>query len=360
MSTKQDLRKAVAAGLLEESQAEAILAFLASEPPQTPDAGVAPAAHFDLTHVLWYGGALIIMAAMGLFTTTAFNLMGGWALFATGAAYAVGLTLFGRWLWHARNLRTPGGLLIAAAVSMVPLMIYGIQDALNLWSFDLGTQGEYRDFFAFVNGSWLYMEIGTIVAAAIALRFYQVPFVLLVGSIALWFMSMDLAMWFTATPDSYGEFETRRLVSMLFGLAMIAAAWAIDLARPKGPDMSFWLHIFGAAAFWGGLSASSESTEFQRFLYLLVNIVLIGFAVYMDRRIYAVFGALGVATYLGYLAYDVFRDMILFSFALSLIGLAVIGAGLWLNRNYGRVSAALDRGMPDAIRRIRPRRVSAS
>lgn len=360
MSTEQDLRKAVAAGLLGEGQANAILAFLAAQPAAAMEHGTPPAVRFDLTHVLWYGGALIIMAAMGLFTTTAFNLMGGWALFATGLGYAVGLTLLGRYLWNNRGLRVPGGLLIAAAVSMVPLMIYGIQDALDLWRFAQGRPGEYRNFFPYVNGSWLYMEIGTVVAAAIALRFYKVPFVLLVAGIALWFMSMDLAMWFTATPNDYGDFETRRVVSIVFGLAVIAAAWAIDLARPKGPDLAFWLHIFGAAAFWGGLSASPDSTEFQRFLYLLINLALIGFAVYMDRRIYAIFGALGVATYLGYLAYDVFQDMILFSFALSLIGLAIIGAGLWLNRNHARFSDALDRNMPEALRRLRPRRISAS
>lgn len=360
MTTEQDLRKAVAAGILDERQAQAIVAFLASQASDSAEPGAPPAPRFDLTHVLWYGGALIVMAAMGLFTTTAFSLMGGWALFATGAGYAVALTLLGRYLWHQRNLRVPGGLLIAAAVSMVPLMIYGVQDALDLWRFALGRPGEYHDFFPYVNGSWLYMEIGTVIAAAVALRFYKVPFVLLVAGIALWFMSMDLAMWFTATPDSYDDFETRRIVSIFFGLAVMATAWAIDLARPKGPDLAFWLHIFGAAAFWGGLTFSSDSTELQRFLYLLVNLSLIGFAVYMNRRIYAVFGALGVAAYLGYLAYDVFNDMILFSFALSLIGLAVIGAGLWLNRNHARLSSAIDRAMPEPLRRLRPRRVSAS
>ena len=243
---------------------------------------------------------------------------------------------------------------------MVPLMIYGVQDALGLWQLADGEPGTYHDFFDYVKGGWLFMEIGTIIAAAVALRFYKVPFVLLVGGIALWFMSMDIAMLFTATPSDYGDFETRRTVSIFFGLGVMAAAWAVDLWRPKGPDLAFWLHIFGAMTFWGGLSANSDSTEFQRFLYLLVNLALIGFAIYVDRRIYAVFGALGVATYLGYLAYDVFNDMILFSFALSLIGLAIVGAGLWLNRNYAAYSAALDRNMPETLRRLRPRRISAS
>jgi len=351
MSTEQDLRRAAAAGLLGDAQANAILDFLKQQPPNLDVPAAQPAARFDLTHVLWYGGALIVMAAMGLFTTAAFNEMGGWALFATGALYAVGLTLLGRHLWHARKLRVPGGLLIAAAVAMVPLMIYGIQDALNLWRFGQGEPGDYRTFFSRVNGSWLYMEIGTVLAAFVALRFYKVPMLLMVAGIALWFMSMDIAMWFTASPQDYGDFKTRRIVSIFFGLAVMAVAWAIDLRRTTGPDLGFWLHIFGAAAFWGGLSASWSTNV----LVMLINVALIGFAVYLRRRIYAVFGALGVATYLGYLAYNVFRDMILFSFALSIIGLAVIGAGLWLNRNHAALSEWLDVNMPEQLRRLRPK-----
>ena len=358
MSTEQDLRKAVAAGLIGEAQAKSILDFVKQQAQDGAGLDAQPAARFDLTHVLWYGGALIIMAAMGLFTNAAFNKMGGWALFATGAAYAAGLILLGRHLWHARNLRVPGGLLIAAAVAMVPLMIYGIQDALDLWRYAKGRPGDYQDFFPYVNGSWLFMETGTVLAAFAALRAYKVPLLLMVAGIALWFMSMDIAMWFTPSPTDYGDLETRRIVSIFFGLAVMAVAWAIDLRRPQGPDLGFWLHIFGAAAFWGGLSASPDSTELQRFLYLLTNLALISLALYLDRRIYAVFGAFGVAIYLGILAHGVFTDMIMFSFALSVIGLAVIGAGLWLNRRYADLSAVLDSNMPELLRRLRPRRVS--
>lgn len=357
MSTESDLRRAMEAGLIDEAQFTRIVAWLNAAIPE--DAHSAPAARFDATHVLWYGGALIVMGAMGLFSTTAFALMGGWGLFATGLAYAVGLIAAGRHLWHARNLRIPGGLLIAAAVAMVPLMIFGIQDALDLWKYAQGDPGNYNRFFPYVHGSWLFMEIGTVIAAAVALRFYKVPFLLLVAGAALWFMSMDLAMWFTATPESYDDFETRRRVSLYFGLAVIAVAWGLDLRRPKGPDLGFWLHIFGIAAFWGGLTLSPESTAFTRFLYGLVNVALVGFALYMDRRVYAVFGALGISSYLGYLAYDVFEDSLMFPFALSLIGLGVIALGLWLNRHYAAISAAFDRNMPIVLARLRPRRISA-
>jgi hypothetical protein len=98
----------------------------------------------------------------------AFNRMGGWALTGTGVAYALPLTAAGHYLWRCKGLTTPGGLLIAAAVSMVPMAIYGVQDALDLWTYAHGDPGTYHNFYPFVNGSWLYMEVGTVLAAALA------------------------------------------------------------------------------------------------------------------------------------------------------------------------------------------------
>ncbi len=56
------------------------------------------------------------------------------------------------------KLRTPGGLLIAVAVSMAPLAIYGVQDSSALWS-QFGKPGTTRDFYVWVKGSWIFMEI---------------------------------------------------------------------------------------------------------------------------------------------------------------------------------------------------------
>jgi hypothetical protein len=92
----------------------------------------------------------------------------------------------------------------------------------------------------------------------------------------------------------------------------------------------------------------------QKFIYCLINIGLIGLSVFLNRRVYAVFGALGIATYLGYLAYDVFKDVILFSFALSAIGIGVIGLGLLLHRNRARLVASLDTILPQSLRWLRP------
>jgi hypothetical protein len=353
MPTIAELRALRDAGIIDDAKLAEIETFLDAR--RQPAAMAAPQPRFDLTHVLWYAGALIIIGAMGLFTNEAFNRLGGWALAGCGGAYAVVFLIGGHVLWRNRALRIPAGLLIAVAVSMVPLIIYGIQEANGLWANAQGDPGTYKDFFNYIKGGWIYMEIGTIIAALLAVWRYPFPFILLIAAVALWFLSMDLALWFTATPESYGDWETRRDVSMWFGIAMIAAAWAVDVVRDDGsPDFPFWIHIFGVMTFWSGMTLHDGGTEFQKFLYCLICIGLIGLSLFLNRRVYAVFGALGVATYLGYLASEVFNDVILFSFALSAIGLGVIGLGLLLHRNRANIATALDAALPEALRRLRP------
>jgi hypothetical protein len=71
------------------------------------------------------------------------------------------------------------------------------------------------------------------------------------------------------------------------------------------------------------------------------------------RRAYAVFGTFGVSLYLGHLAEKVFRDSLLFPFSLSLIGIAVIAAGLLYHRNERAIAAWLSAHLPAALLRFR-------
>ncbi len=127
-----------------------------------------------MAHVLWYAGALIVMTAMGLFSTLAFSQMGGEALAVTAVVYAAVFAIAGHYLWYRKGLHTPGGLLIAIAVSMAPLAVYGIQDALDLWG-QFGKPGTVQGFYVWIKGSWIFMEIAAIVAAADRAALLSVP-----------------------------------------------------------------------------------------------------------------------------------------------------------------------------------------
>ena len=347
--TETDLRAAAAAGALDTAHLARLLDFLHQRSASLPVTTQAPPPQFDVAHLLWYAGALIVMTAMGLFSTLAFSQMGGEALAVTALIYAAAFAAAGHYLWYRKGLRTPGGLLIAIAVSMAPLAVYGVQDALDLWG-QFGKPGTVQGFYVWIKGSWIFMEVAAILAAVIALHFYPFPFIVVIAGVALWFMSMDLAPWIAGA--DHADWETRRRVSLWFGVGTLVIAWVVDWLR-RG-DFAFWLHLFGMLAFWGAVTSTSGGTMIDKALYCAMNVVLLFLSVFLGRKVYAVFGVIGIAIYLGDLANKVFRDSLLFPFALSAIGVAVIAAGLFYYRRQEAIAAWLETNLPDALKRLRP------
>ena len=340
-SRDQIAAAATAAGLPQADVARLLAALPAGPARAQP--------RFDLIHLLWYGGALLILGAMTLFATLAFAQMGGVGLTATAIVYAAGFVLAGRHLWH-RGLTTPGGLMIAIAVGMAPMAVFGLQEMSDQWG-TMGDPGNYRDFYRWVHGSFVPMELATLAAGALALCFFRFPFIVAIMAFALWFLSMDLAPWVFHGQDL--SWDQRRDLSLYFGLALMLLAWGVDLAARQA-DFAFWLHLVGAVTFWGGLTLQDGGSGWAQAAYCAINVGLVLLAVFLGRRVYAVFGMIGIMVYLGHLVADVFADSLLFPFVLTLIGLAVMGAGLWLYPRRHRADLWLDRSLPPALRQLRP------
>ena len=165
-------------------------------------------------------------------------------------------------------------------------------------------------------------------------------------------MSMDLAIWITGR--EFGNWEIRRAVSQWFGLGIILLAWLLDVRKVRHGNFAFWLHLFGILTFWGAVTSSHSDSEIAKAVYGAMNVGLILLAVFLGRRVYAVFGALGLALYLGHLAEKVFKDSLHFPFGLSLIGIAIIAAGLVYNRRRDTIAAWLDARLPPSVQRLRP------
>ncbi|MBM1171156.1 hypothetical protein [Microvirga arabica] len=351
--SEDDVKAAGRAIALRDDQISGLLAVLRAR-ASVPQKAVQPSheqVRFDLARLLWYAGALIIMGAMSLFTTLAFNMLGGGALAIIGIIYAALFTLGGHVLWHGRNLKTPAGLLVTVAVAMAPLVVFGIQDAMGWWD-EAGAPGRYQGFHVWIKSSWLPMEIVTILVGLLALRFYPFSFIVFVIAYALWFMSMDLTPWLFQNDDL--NWGARKNVSMAFGLVVMLTAWVVDVKRSKDHDFAFWLHLSGLMAFWGGLTFSSSDSEVAKAIYCLINVGLILLSVFLMRRAYALFGAIGVCLYLGHLASKVFADSLLFPFALSFIGILVIAAGLLLHRYHETLSNWMADHLPDTLKKLRP------
>ena len=124
----------------------------------------------------------------------------------------------------------------------------------------------------------------------------------------------------------------------------------VDIRSRQAKDFAFWLYIFGVLTFWGGLSSMDSNSELGKFLYCCINLLMIGIGAALSRRVFAVFGGIGVAMYLGHLSHTVFKDSMLFPVALTAIGLAVIAAGVYWQRHEATIGAWLRGFLPDPVR----------
>ncbi len=305
---------------------------------------------FNIENLAYYFGALIIMSAMGWFMTDAWDSVGGLGISFLGIIYSTIFLLVGRHLWFKKNLTIPGGLLITIGIWMVPLIIFGIEKYTGLWPQD--DQVSFQDYHVWIRGSWIIMEIATIVAGLIAIRYIRFPFLSFPIAFSLWYLSLDL------TPLLFGSAEfswyQKQLVSVYFGLIMLIFSYFLD--RKTKEDFSFWGYLFGMLIFWGGISslAMNDDSELIKVIYCLINLFFILLSVVIQRRVFIIFGSIGVFSYLGHLAFKVFEDSLLFPIALSLLGVVIIYIGIIYNRNKTKIDKAIRDLLPAFLLKLNP------
>jgi hypothetical protein len=160
---------------------------------------------------------------------------------------------------------------------------------------------------------------------------------------------MDIAVMIAGGDISW---ELRKLVSLYTGLLMIGLAFWVDIRSRDTADYAFWIYIFGALVFWGGLSFMESDSELSKFVYFCVNLLMIGVGVLLVRRVFVVLGALGGCFYLGYLAQDVFHDSWLFPAALTAIGLGIIYLGILWQKHEKAITKKSRELLPEALREL--------
>ena len=349
--TRSHLDKAVEGGFIDGEQANALWTTWSAGASAGED--VAP--RFSITHVLYYLGGLIAIGAMSLFMNIGWERFGPWALFAIAVAYGTGCVLASRSL-AARGLMLPAGILATLAIVLVPLATWALQSAVGWWP--PGGAGEhFRAYHTHIDWRWITLEFVTLIAAVIGLWLLRYPFMVMPLAVTLWYMSMDLArMIVFADRPGWNEWQFYKDFSLVFGLGMLALAVWVDFRARKsyaeGRDFAFWIYLFGTLAFWGGLTAQESNSEVGKFIYMLINLGMVALGAILGRRVFAVFGGIGIAMYLGHLSYKVFSNSMLFPFVLTLIGLGIVALGIWWQRNEARTSAWLRGWLPAGWREL--------
>lgn len=338
--TKATLKKAVDAHLINDEQAQALYQFLISQPEASPS--------LNLTNVLYYLGGMIAIGAMTLFMNLGWEAFGGFGIFALSLLYAViGLSLTA--VFNRRKLHIPAGICATFVICLTPLAIYGFQVGMGWWA---GPE-PYRNYHSLISWRWLFMEMGTLISGLILAWFYRYPFMIMPIAVTLWYMSMDVASMLTGGAF---DFELSTDVSFYFGLLMILLAFYVDLRSRKTYDYAFWLYLFGVLTFWGGLTCQNSSGELGKLVYCFINVGLIGVGVVLLRRVFVVFGAIGITLYLGHLADALFKNSVLFPIILSAIGFLIIYLGLVWQKNEQRITQNLRAYLPTPLHELLDKR----
>ena len=329
------LRAAVERAGLPAGTWEKIEAALAAEPQSAPA--------FEAAHVSYYLGALLIIGAMGWFVTSAWDRLSGPAITGIAIAYAVLFGAVGLRLFRSASTRIPGGLLVTVAACMTPLAVYGIERALGWWP--ATDPGSYTRFHPLIHGSWVVMEIATVIVSALALSKVRFPFITAPAAYALWFLSMD------ATALLFGKRWTIHQecwISVIFGLLMITAGYLLDGAREL--DFAFWFYLFGVLTFSGGLTLMGNGGQFSKAMYCPIHLFMMFVAVLLRRKVFLIFGGIGVFFYLANEAETYFKNSLGFTFALTVIGFVFILAGIAYKRNEAALEVRLAPLMPGGVR----------
>lgn len=273
----------------------------------------------QLATIAAYFGAFMILLAYTIFVGLEWERLG-----AAGRAAICGGTIAALWVggWLLRRVaRTAGDLLIFAGSGIVPLLVHTLLVLAGLWP-----EGPaYRDFYRAVLPAWVGMEVVSIAVALAVVRLTRFPLTVLLVAFWCWYLSMDLVRWLSGA-EYWSWDEREQLASAAMGLAMLVAGW--QLQRRAERDYSLWLYLFGHIAVLTNLGALAVSREgWYALAYPALYVGFVAASVRLGRRIFLVFGALGVYSYLCYLAFDVFEGALGFTFGLAAVGLLVLLGG---------------------------------
>lgn len=332
---KKQLEQAADKGIISPEQVDELCVFLQEQHNQV--------AHFSLTHVLYYLGGLIAIAAMTLFMSLSWETFGGTGILIICMVYALIATFVMKRL--ARNqLIIPAGICATFIVCLSPLAVFGLLHSIDLWP----NEQSYWQPFGMRNWQWLSMELATLLAGIAMVSRVKFPFILMPVAVAFWFSGNELLSVLTNGDDIHFS----AVNSIYTGIAMVIIAFTLDLRIRQSLDYAFWFYIFGVIAFWLGVSWQYTDAQWTMFGYFCINIIMIFMGLALTRRVFVVCGALGTFYYLGFLALSLFEDSWFFPFVLTAIGAGVVYLGIYWQKHEQRLTTAVRAQLPSRIREL--------
>ena len=135
----------------------------------------------------------------------------------------------------------------------------------------------------------------------------------------------------------------RNFATTVFAILMLGAALKLD--KKTNEDYSKWLYIFGATMLWFAILSILIrlywNNEIAYFLFAMFSLLYMIVSILLQRKVFMIWGAIGVFGYIGHLAYTVFKDSPLFVLSLVILGLVIIFSGAYYAKNCDKIETNL-------------------
>lgn len=325
------LEAAVALGIISAAQADAIRAIVPVRDASSRDAdGPKPVAVFNAASIGYVLGAVTVVAAMTWFLADRWKWLGAGGVLVACALYAA------VFLGVAHVLRREGyqvasGFAVLLAVATVAPFVVASNELLHWFEPLPNMVCGYRDFaFWSCRGEELVVELAVAAAALFALR--RVRFSLL----ALPLAAIAVRMIFH-TADAWGVNGAgdagKGWVWVIGASLLVAAAYVTDRRQRGDEDFARWLHLAAAFCAVPATLHLLSATEWYRHLLVAGAFVAFAMALTMRRIVWLLLGMGWFVGYVVWLASDVFKDSPAFPILLAALGIGVIIATVWIQRN---------------------------
>ena len=329
-SVRQTLQKAVSANIINEAQYNNLLDLFLYE----NDSNV----QFKFTHLLYYFGGLLAISALTIFIGNAWDSLQGTPLLLISLFIMAGSLLVAN-LAYKKSLPIPAGIMATISLVCVPLAVYNLQRILNLLPDQLT---HYEQYHYLVNFYWLPMEFATLGVGVLLYYFYRFGFILFPISITIWYMSMDIYQLLFHLHEF--EFINRAWFSLIFGGVELIILIFIDYkVNQSSSQKLFWLFFFALITFWCGISFVNDSLNaLGHAIYLSINVFLLFISVLLQRRVFAIFGGIGIFWYIA----DLSAKSIWFPLVLIVVGLLIMLVAFYWSKIENKVIQSCGRLLP--------------
>lgn len=325
------LDAAVQLGIITAEQATAIRAIA----PHRDEVSVRAPVAIDAALVGYVLGAVTVVAAMIWFLADRWEWLGPGGALAVSLLYGVILVVTSEVL-RREGFAYASGLAMLLAVATVPPAMVAL-NALVGWFVEMprGCFGPDFDFFA-CRGEELVIELVTVVAALVALR--RARFEMLVVPVALFGVR---AVFLAA--DALGVHEVGlHAQGWLWATAAsltFSVAYQLERHQDGDVDLAGWVHVVAVLCAIPATMQLVGPGDVSRHLLPFVAFVAFAVALLLRRAIWLLYGMGCFTGYVVWLAAEKFRDTPAFPIVLAALGVAVIIATVWVQRNAERLAA---------------------